>query len=365
MRRASRESRRWRGAAARWRHANPRAACEPGHSPRRAVLPAGSRMRDGRVEGRGCRPGAPRGVLQRNASSARPALDAPGTRAVSGDSLQPRLRRRHRGRDRRDAHRRGRGATRPGVRGEGLRVLLSLPPRARPLTGGRPLHAGSPRVRGAGARQGGSSATSGSVAGDGAARRRPRGAGVPENGLPGRRHAPGAGGPLLRRSAHAAGGSARRDAAGGGHVRRGRRVLDPIGGGAARAARVGAPSPLSRPARAVAERFQYRGDLALAAEQTAPVYPPTAVLLYPPLGSTPREGHDGLYLAMDRWQPDVFAVPGDGRPGESADAHVSRMQARRGARGEVRSASRASDVRRSLRRERRVCGPARRCIPWS
>lgn len=33
---------------------------------------------------------------------------------------------------------------------------------------------------------------------------------------------------------------------------------------------------------------------------------PPVVLLYPAVGSSPEEGHGGLYLAMDQWEPDVF-----------------------------------------------------------
>ena len=34
------------------------------------------------------------------------------------------------------------------------------------------------------------------------------------------------------------------------------------------------------------------------------------VVLYPPVGSTPGDGHNGLYLATARWEPDVFRFLG-------------------------------------------------------
>jgi len=34
--------------------------------------------------------------------------------------------------------------------------------------------------------------------------------------------------------------------------------------------------------------------------------PAPVVAIYPPVGSSPEDGHGGLYLAMDQWQPDVF-----------------------------------------------------------
>ena len=40
--------------------------------------------------------------------------------------------------------------------------------------------------------------------------------------------------------------------------------------------------------------------------ETRPAGPPRRALLYPPIGSTPEEGHSGLYLAMGQWEPDVF-----------------------------------------------------------
>ena len=30
------------------------------------------------------------------------------------------------------------------------------------------------------------------------------------------------------------------------------------------------------------------------------------VVLYPPVGSKPGDGHNGLYLATAQWEPDVF-----------------------------------------------------------
>jgi len=34
--------------------------------------------------------------------------------------------------------------------------------------------------------------------------------------------------------------------------------------------------------------------------------PPPVVVLYPAVGSTPEDGHSGLYLAIAQWEPDVF-----------------------------------------------------------
>lgn len=34
--------------------------------------------------------------------------------------------------------------------------------------------------------------------------------------------------------------------------------------------------------------------------------PPPVVVLYPAVGSTPEDGHGGLYLAVPQWEPDVF-----------------------------------------------------------
>jgi len=34
--------------------------------------------------------------------------------------------------------------------------------------------------------------------------------------------------------------------------------------------------------------------------------PPPVVVLYPAVGSTPEDGHSGLYLAQAQWEPDVF-----------------------------------------------------------
>ncbi|HET6983467.1 MAG TPA: dienelactone hydrolase family protein [Myxococcaceae bacterium] len=56
---------------------------------------------------------------------------------------------------------------------------------------------------------------------------------------------------------------------------------------------------------------QWRNDFstdattALAAEER-PGGPRRLGVLYPPLGTTPEEGHSGLYLDPARWQPDVF-----------------------------------------------------------
>jgi pimeloyl-ACP methyl ester carboxylesterase len=38
--------------------------------------------------------------------------------------------------------------------------------------------------------------------------------------------------------------------------------------------------------------------------------PPPVVVLYPAVGSTPQDGHSGLYLAVSQWEPDV---PSDSR----------------------------------------------------
>jgi pimeloyl-ACP methyl ester carboxylesterase len=34
--------------------------------------------------------------------------------------------------------------------------------------------------------------------------------------------------------------------------------------------------------------------------------PVRAAIIYPPVGSSREEGHDGLYLAVAEWEPDVF-----------------------------------------------------------
>jgi carboxymethylenebutenolidase len=34
--------------------------------------------------------------------------------------------------------------------------------------------------------------------------------------------------------------------------------------------------------------------------------PPPVVVVYPAVGSSPEDGHSGLYLAMEQWEPDVF-----------------------------------------------------------
>lgn len=34
--------------------------------------------------------------------------------------------------------------------------------------------------------------------------------------------------------------------------------------------------------------------------------PPPVAVLYPAIGSTPEDGHSGLYLAIPQWEPDVF-----------------------------------------------------------
>ena len=66
-----------------------------------------------------------------------------------------------------------------------------------------------------------------------------------------------------------------------------------------------------RRARCAVMLVQWRNDFsieatrALAIERNHAGHSPIAVL-YPPIGSTPEEGHGGLYLDMGRWQPDVF-----------------------------------------------------------
>jgi len=56
--------------------------------------------------------------------------------------------------------------------------------------------------------------------------------------------------------------------------------------------------------------FGIEASLALGSEPTS-AGPPPRVLLYPPVGSTPEDGHGGLYLDMDQWQPDVFRFLAD------------------------------------------------------
>jgi len=56
--------------------------------------------------------------------------------------------------------------------------------------------------------------------------------------------------------------------------------------------------------------FSTEPSLALG-QETGPGNPPRRVLLYPPLGSSPEQGHNGLYLATSRWEPDVFAFLDD------------------------------------------------------
>ena len=51
--------------------------------------------------------------------------------------------------------------------------------------------------------------------------------------------------------------------------------------------------------------FSTEASVALGT-QGQPAGPARLVVLYPPLGSTPEEGHDGLYQAMGQWEPDVF-----------------------------------------------------------
>jgi alpha-beta hydrolase superfamily lysophospholipase len=56
--------------------------------------------------------------------------------------------------------------------------------------------------------------------------------------------------------------------------------------------------------------FSTEPSVALS-EETGPGNPARRMLLYPPLGTTPEQGHNGLYLATSRWEPDVFAFLDD------------------------------------------------------
>ncbi len=56
--------------------------------------------------------------------------------------------------------------------------------------------------------------------------------------------------------------------------------------------------------------FSTEPSVALSKE-TGPGNPPRRVLLYPPLGSTAEQGHNALYPATSRWEPDVFAFLDD------------------------------------------------------
>lgn len=51
--------------------------------------------------------------------------------------------------------------------------------------------------------------------------------------------------------------------------------------------------------------FSTEPGLALGKE-VAPGGPARVAILYPPVGSSPDQGHDGLYLATAQWEPDVF-----------------------------------------------------------
>ncbi|HET9158908.1 MAG TPA: hypothetical protein VFN91_19695 [Myxococcaceae bacterium] len=51
--------------------------------------------------------------------------------------------------------------------------------------------------------------------------------------------------------------------------------------------------------------FSTEATTALAAVER-PGGPRRIGVLYPPLGATAEEGHSGLYLDPERWQPDVF-----------------------------------------------------------
>jgi dienelactone hydrolase len=54
-----------------------------------------------------------------------------------------------------------------------------------------------------------------------------------------------------------------------------------------------------------ANDFSTEPSTALGAVQERAGAPPV-VATYPAVGSSPEEGHGGLYLAVDQWQPDVF-----------------------------------------------------------
>ena len=54
-----------------------------------------------------------------------------------------------------------------------------------------------------------------------------------------------------------------------------------------------------------ANDFGTGASTALGAVRNRPG-PPPVVVLYPAVGSTPEDGHSGLYLAVSQWEPDVF-----------------------------------------------------------
>jgi dienelactone hydrolase len=54
-----------------------------------------------------------------------------------------------------------------------------------------------------------------------------------------------------------------------------------------------------------ANDFSTEPSTALGAIRDRPG-PPPVVVIYPPVGSSPEDGHGGLYLAVQQWQPDVF-----------------------------------------------------------
>jgi dienelactone hydrolase len=54
-----------------------------------------------------------------------------------------------------------------------------------------------------------------------------------------------------------------------------------------------------------ANDFSTEASTALGSERERPG-PPPVVALYPAVGSSPEDGHNGLYLAMSQWEPDVF-----------------------------------------------------------
>ena len=54
-----------------------------------------------------------------------------------------------------------------------------------------------------------------------------------------------------------------------------------------------------------ANDFSTEPSTALGAMRERPG-PPPIVVIYPPVGSSPEDGHSGLYLAVQQWEPDVF-----------------------------------------------------------
>ncbi len=54
-----------------------------------------------------------------------------------------------------------------------------------------------------------------------------------------------------------------------------------------------------------ANDFGTEASTALGAVRDRPG-PPPVLVLYPAVGTTPEDGHSGLYLAVSQWEPDVF-----------------------------------------------------------